>query len=343
MSYNAEQLLVYLKKYPLMLAPMAGVTDYPFRSFMREMNGGILTTELVSAAALARKPDHRTQKIALISPKQHPIGIQIFGEDPETLAQAALKVEEMGAGFVDLNLGCPVQKIVKKGAGSALLKDLLQLSKILRKIKNSISIPLTIKVRTGWSHNRNALELSHIAHNEGCLWMTIHGRTRSQGYSGKADWDYISAVKDKALLPIIGNGDLVNVQDIFRLYKETKCDGLMIGRGALKNPWIFNESYKLLKKGPSNSRRPQSAKEVLKILFKHLSGFHDERMALLQFKKFAVWFSSGCPNSSLFRKSIFQIKEKSTALDYTFNYFDCLKIEKKEKTAYESFLMQGHG
>ncbi len=343
MSYNQEQLLEYLKKYPLLLAPMAGVTDYPFRSFMREMNGGIFTTELVSAIALVREPDNRTYKIASISPEQQPIGIQVFGEDPDILAQAALKIEEMGASFVDLNLGCPVHKIVKKGAGSAILKDLSQLSKILRTIRSKINIPLTIKVRTGWDNQRNALEVSRVAYDAGCLWMTIHGRTRSQGYSGKADWDYIAEIKNQAPLPIIGNGDLVNPQHICHIYKITQCDALMIGRGALKNPWIFNDTYKLLgKKLPSN-QCPQSAKEVLEVLFHHLSHFHNEKMALLQFKKFAVWFSSGYPESSLFRKSIFQIKEKPLVLDYVFNYFEQLGKVKKETIPYESFLMQGHG
>lgn len=343
MSYNGEQLLEYLKKYPLLLAPMAGVTDYPFRSFMREMNGGILTTELVSAIALVREPDHRTYKIALIDPEQQPTGIQIFGEDSDILAQAALKVEEMGASFVDLNLGCPVTKIVKKGAGSALLKDLSQLSKILKAIKSKIKIPLTLKVRTGWDHQRNALEVSRIAYNEGCLWMTIHGRTRSQGYSGKADWDYIADVKSKAPLPIIGNGDLVSPQNICRIYKETQCSALMIGRGALKNPWIFNDTYKLLGRECPNDSYPKNAKEVLEVLFGYLSDFHNERMALLQFKKFAVWFSSGYPESSLFRKSIFQIKEKSLVLNYAFNYFEQLNASTKESMPYESFLMHGHG
>ena len=343
MSYNQEQLLEYFKKHPLLLAPMAGVTDYPFRSFMREMNGGILTTELVSAIALVREPDNRTYKIASICPEQQPIGVQIFGEDPDILAQAALRVEQMGASFVDLNLGCPVTKIVKKGAGSAILKDLPQLSKILRSIKSKINIPLTIKVRTGWDNQRNTLEVSRVAHNEGCLWMTIHGRTRSQGYSGKADWDYIAEVKEKSLLPIIGNGDLVSSQHICHIYKTTKCDALMIGRGALKNPWIFNDTYTLLGKDLPNKRCPQNAKEVLEVLFSHLSNFHNERMALLQFKKFAVWFSSGYPESSLFRKSIFQIKEKPLVLDYAFNYFEQLGKVKKEAILYESFLMQGHG
>lgn len=342
MSYDAKQLLEYLKKYPLLLAPMAGVTDYPFRSFIREMSDCILTTELVSAVALVRESDHRTQKIAFISPEQQPIGIQIFGEDADILAQAALKVEKMGASFVDLNLGCPVHKIVKKGAGSAILKDLKGLSKILRAIKSRINIPLTIKVRTGWDHHRNALEVSRIAYNEGCLWMTIHGRTRSQGYSGKADWDYIAEVKSKAVLPIIGNGDLTDPQRICRLYKTTKCDALMIGRGALKNPWIFNETYELLGHEFSNNS-PKKDKEVLEILFHHLNHFHNEKMALLQFKKFAVWFSSGYPNSSVFRKSIFQIKEKSLVLNYAFEYFASLRSVKKETSPYESFLMQGHG
>jgi len=342
LSYNEKQLLEYLKQYPLLLAPMAGVTDYPFRSFMRAMNGGILTTELVSAIALVRQPDYRTQKIARISPEQQPIGIQIFGEDPDVLAQAAFKVEKMGASFVDLNLGCPVNKIVKKGAGSALLKDLLQLSRVLKTIKSQIKIPLTIKARTGWDRQRNAFEVSRMAYNEGCLWMTIHGRTRAQGYSGKADWDYIAEVKSKAPLPIIGNGDLVSPQHIGHIYRKTGCDALMIGRGALKNPWIFNEAYNLLGNPLPNDSYPKSSREVLEVLFGYLSSFYDERMALLQFKKFAVWFSSGYPESSLFRKSIFQIKEKSVVLSYAFDYFEQL-VKSKKETPYESFLMQGHG
>ena len=342
-AYNtSEGLLSYLQKNPLLLAPMAGVTDFAFRSFMRKMGAGILTTELVSAIALTQEESDRTQKIAKLSPFQKPIGIQIFGETPEVLASAAIKVEKMGADFVDLNLGCPVPKIVKKGAGSALLKNLSLLSKILKSIKKAVKIPLTIKIRTGWDfQTRNALEVCHIAFNEGCLWTTIHGRTRSQGYSGQSDWSYIAEVKSQSKIPVIGNGDLTNPLQIQKAKIDSKCDGLMIGRGALKNPWIFQEASVLLSKGGSFINK--NSQEVLQNLFCYLDDFYDERMALLQFKKFAVWFSSGRPESSVFRKNVFQLKEKAIVLEYIFDYFKNSQKKEVKHVPYEAFLMRGHG
>ena len=335
-------LLSYLKEKPLLLAPMAGVTDYPFRSFMKEMGCGIVTTELVSATALVRQDVRTVQRYAQISSNQSPVGIQIFGEEEKQLMEAAHIVEKMGADFVDLNLGCPVPKIVKKGAGSAILKNLSLLARILKSMKSKIQIPLTIKIRTGWdSSSRNALDVTRIAYNEGCSWVTIHGRTRSQGYSGQADWPYIAEVKSKAPLPIIGNGDLIHPQQIKDLLDQTKCDGMMIGRGALKNPWIFHETYDLIHN--QTNKYEKNIKKVLEDLFYQLDKFHNERMALVQFKKFSTWFSSGYSNSASFRKTIFQLKEKQEVLDYALNYFNEIKGETKENQPYESFLMQGHG
>ncbi len=339
---NDQKLLSYLKEKPLLLAPMAGVTDYPFRSFMKGMNSGILTTELVSAAALVRQNTHTTQRYAQISEAQQPVGIQIFGEDVSQLSEAAQIVEGMGASFVDINLGCPVPKIVKKGAGSAILKNLSLLAQILKSIKSKINIPLTIKIRTGWDDSHcNALEVARLAHSEGCLWVTIHGRTRSQGYSGQADWSYIAEVKSQSPIPIIGNGDLIHPQQIKSLYLQTNCDGMMIGRGALKNPWIFHETYDSL----SNQRKKyeKNIQKVLQDLFTHLSAFHSERMALIQFKKFATWFSSGYSNSTVFRKTIFQLKVKKEVLNYALDYFKELNDDNKEHQPYDAFLMQGHG
>jgi len=340
--YNTNELLLnYLKTHPLLLAPMAGVTDYPFRSFMREMNAGILTTELVSAIALVRGETQRTKQLAQINSHQQPIGVQIFGEDPETLAEAALIVEKQGASFVDLNLGCPVSKIVKKGAGSAVLKDLKLLSSILRTIRKKIKIPLTIKVRTGWNQNdRNSLEVSKIATDEGCLWMTIHGRTREQAYAGEADWNYIKDIKSKAPLPIIGNGDLVQPQQIKKIFLESKCDGLMIGRGALRNPWIFNESFYLLNQEPLKKREYS---ESLQKLWKLLHSFYEGKIALIQFKKFVTWFSVGYPESTQFRKRIFQLKEKELVMNEALDYFQKFCDHQKENPEYEAFLRQGHG
>ena len=238
---KTENLLKELKKNPVLLAPMAGITDFPFRSFMKEMGCGIVTTELISAKSLQLK-NERSYKLMSFNENQRPVGVQIFGEELEALAAAAQIVEQSGADFVDLNFGCPVPKIVKKGAGSAVLKNLCFLQKILKTVKKSISIPLSIKVRTGWDQSsRNTHEIAKIAYDEGVIWLTIHGRTRAQAYSGRADWSYIKEIKSKSLIPIIGNGDLIKPTQVLKLKKESGCDGMMIGRGCLKNPWIFQE------------------------------------------------------------------------------------------------------
>lgn len=238
---RTENLLEELKKTPFCLAPMAGITDHPFRSFMREMGCGIVTTELISAKSL-QTGNEKSHKLMCFNESQRPIGVQIFGEELSALADSAQIVEQTGADFLDLNFGCPVSKIVKKGAGSAVLKDLVFLRKILQTVKKAVTIPVSIKVRTGWDqHSRNTCEIAHIAYNEGIVWLTIHGRTRAQAYSGKADWNYIAKVKKQSVIPVIGNGDLVNSEQILQLKKESECDGMMIGRGCLKNPWIFWE------------------------------------------------------------------------------------------------------
>ena len=218
---------------------MAGVTDKPFRSFMREMGCGLITTEFVSARAL-KEGSLKTKILMEHDKSQKPVGIQIFGGDPEALSEGAKRAEAAGADFVDLNLGCPVRKIVKKGAGAALLKDLPALKKVLSAMRRAVSIPLSLKVRTGWdSQSLNADQAADLAHSEGFSWLTIHGRTREQGYSGKADWSYIKKVKAGARLPVIGNGDLDSSQKAVEALEFSGCDGVMIGRGCLGNPWIF--------------------------------------------------------------------------------------------------------
>src|SRR5690606_22174686 len=174
---------------------------------------------------------------------QRPVAIQLFGEDPIVVGQAAKFVQNKGADFVDLNFGCPVPKVVKKGAGSALLKDPLALKIMVSTVRRYIDIPLTIKIRTGWDDStRNAVEIANIAYNEGVAWVAIHGRTRAQGYAGHADWDFIGEVKAKSKIPIIGNGDIHNAEQAIQRLKTYNLDGVMIGRGCLKNPWIFQEA-----------------------------------------------------------------------------------------------------
>ena len=347
----------YRKQNPFFLAPMAGVTDKPFRSFMREMGCGIITSELVSVRAL-QEGNQKTRQLIEFSEDQKPYGIQIFGEEPYTIGEGAKQAEEFGADFIDLNLGCPVNKIVKKGAGSALLKDLKTLSKVLHSLKTSVSIPVSLKIRTGWDEkNRNANQVAHIAYQEGFSWMSIHGRTRAQGYSGQADWNYIKEIKSQSPIPIVGNGDLTSGFRAFEALQFSGCDAVMIGRGCLNNPWIFLEALDCLKKRQSsgtedsihssasarNSSFNKDFKQAVDKLTIHLENFYDERMFLLQLKKFSAWFSSGFPHSTEFRKNLFQEKDKKAVLQKIDEFFTHVQDQEKPTPVYEPFLMRGHG
>ncbi len=337
-----ESLLLHLKENPFILAPMAGITDQVFRTFMRKQGAGILTSELISANGLKYNSE-KTKKLMSFSEEERPVGIQIFGEDEEALIYAAQYVEQLGADFVDLNLGCPVKKVVSKGAGSALLKEPDKLRTICRNIKNKIQIPLTIKIRTGWDQNsRNALDIVNLAYNEGVTWVAIHGRTRSQAYTGKADWDYIAGVKANSPIPIIGNGDVTSAEIAISRIKETNCDGIMIGRGCLKNPWIFQQSLKLWKdidfQPLSHSYLP---------LFEHLRDsavdLMDDRVLCLIMRKLANWYSSGLPGSGEFRRQVFSARGLNETYEVIENYYRDVQPNLQEDTSHEKFLMGGHG
>lgn len=335
-------LLKQLKDNPFVLAPMAGITDSPFRSFAREMSASIVISELVSASGL-KYGSKATNDLMNFEDIQRPVGIQLFGESPEIIAQGAKFVEEQGADFVDLNFGCPVNKVVKKGAGSAVLKDLTQLRDILRTVKSAINIPLTIKIRTGWTfESRNAVNVCQVAYDEGITWVAIHGRDRKQAYSGKADWGYIAEVKAKSKIPIIGNGDILDAHTANRRLQESNCDGVMIGRGALKNPMIFEESlaiYKGLEFDPKNRDYMQSFKR-LKFYYEQKC---DDRILKIQLRKFASWFSSGYPGSAQFRKSLFQTETVEEALGLVGDFYDSIKGLSQEDQSKDDFLMGGHG
>lgn len=345
---------------------------------MRDLGAGVLITELVSAHGI----EHKSQRTALLmkfEESQRPVGIQLFGETPEVLALGAKVVEDHGADFVDLNFGCPVPKVVKKGAGSAILKDLPAVERVFRAVKAATSLPVTVKIRTGWDENsRNAAKVAEIAYNEGLTWVAIHGRTRAAGYSGAADWDFISEVKASSRIPIIGNGDINSAEVANRRLRESGCDGVMIGRGALKNPWIFRESLELYQSSASakaaisapeleravieHSRSafggsgainslagaPQLAYEkdfvaLFRKLYEAFAKASDQRITMLQIKKFASWYSSGYPGASNFRKAIFQTQNLDEALAMTLGFFEELKAVAQADTSSEAFLMGGHG
>lgn len=332
-----------LKKNPFVLAPMAGITDHAFRSFMKKLDASIVVTELVSATGIEYKSE-RTLSLMSFDEGQRPVGIQLFGEDPEIIARAAQVVEAHGADFVDLNFGCPVPKVVKKGAGSAMLRDLPLMKKVLRACVQAVKIPVTIKIRTGWdSTSRNAIDVCNLAYDEGIMWVAIHGRTRAAGYSGLADWDFISEVKSQVKIPILGNGDLVTPQKAVQQLRNSGCDGVLIGRGALKNPLIFADALSLWRNEPVRSDLKRNYAGIFSELDLAIRARSSEHITNIQLKKFASWFSTGYPGASVFRKAIFQIKNNDEVLRCALEFFSSIKNMEQEDTSQEEFLMGGHG
>lgn len=332
-----------LKQNPFVLAPMAGITDHAFRTFIKARKAGLVVTELISASGIEYKSE-RTLKLMSYDETQRPVGIQLFGEDPEIMARAAAFAQEKGADFVDLNFGCPVPKVTKKGGGSAILKDLPQMIVLISTIKKAIQIPLTIKIRTGWDQDtRNANEVAKIAYNEGVAWVAIHGRTRAQGYSGLADWDYISEVKAKAPLPILGNGDILTARQAVLRLEQSGCDGVLIGRGCLKNPHIFADALSLWRGEKLDSTLERDYVNLYQQLYEVLLAHTDERIIPIQLKKFAAWFATGFNGAAVFRKAIFQAQTSEEILQQSLKFFKEINTQKQEDTSGEDFLMGGHG
>ncbi|MFN7904132.1 MAG: tRNA dihydrouridine synthase DusB [Pseudobdellovibrionaceae bacterium] len=352
-----DQLILALRENPFVLAPMAGITDHAFRSFMKKMGAGIVVTELVSADGIKFKSD-RTLKLMSHDKVQHPVAIQLFGDDPNILADAARVAEQTGCDFVDLNFGCPVPKVTKKGAGSAMLKDLVQMEKVLKTVKSAIQIPLTIKIRTGWDSNtRNADLVCRLAHDCGITWVAIHGRTRAQNYEGFADWDYIAEVKAKAPLPVLGNGDILTSEQAVDRMISTKVDGVLIGRGCLKNPYLLMESKQEWAKIQSKNQNTadqdvlekrafDSSKDFTRVFLELKSELEktcDDHIQGIQLKKFASWYSTGYPGASQFRKIIFSVKNNQEVVESSLRFFESQKNATQQDQSQEKFLMGGHG
>jgi tRNA-dihydrouridine synthase B len=343
---DTDALRAELGRNPFLLAPMAGITDCAFRTVMRELECGPVITELVSAHGI-EYASRKTLQLMEFDETQRPVGIQIFGETPEILGNAAKVVQDRGADFVDLNFGCPVPKVVKKGAGSAILRDLRAVEAVFKAVRKAVEIPVTVKIRTGWDHDsRNASEVAKIAYEEGLAWVAIHGRTRAAGYSGAADWDFIAEVKASSKIPIIGNGDIVTPEIAVRRLRETGCDGVMIGRGCLKNPWIFRQAMGLMHSGqvPAVQKDFGRLFERLHQAFGLIAqGDQPERFVMLQIKKFASWYSTGYPGASQFRRTIFQHETLEATSKAVFEYFESIAALVQADTSSEAFLMGGHG
>ncbi len=329
--------------HPFLLAPMAGITNSPFRKLMREYKSSVVISELVSANGI-EYASQRTLDLLKYTEAERPVGLQIFGETEENLVKACQVVEGMKADFVDLNLGCPVPKVTKKGAGSAMCRNPTELGKILTAMVKSVKIPVTIKIRTGWDSSlRNAQDVVKVATDAGVAWVAIHGRTRAQGYSGDADWDFIGEVKAKSSLPIIGNGDVVTAEQAVTRYRNYGVDAVMIGRGALRNPFLFEQSLDLLE---GRQSEPVTAERLIELLQKqrqYLSEAFEGRTAMLHARKFLAWYSSGYPGSGEFRKNVFHLPDEAQLWDEAIRFFEISIRQRDMSFMAEPFLMGGHG
>ena len=289
-------------QHNVVLAPLAGITNLPFRLICREAGASLAYTEMVSVNGMVREG---TKTLALLksSPGDRPLGIQLFGENPSDLAEAARMVEGHG-DLLDINMGCPVRKVVGTGAGSALLQDPLKIAAIVRAVRTATTLPLTIKIRSGWHCGDNVFqEVGRIAEAEGCDAITLHPRSRSLMFSGQADWTQLREMKEALSIPVLGSGDLFTPDDCLRMLEETGCDGIMIARGALGNPWIFRQVRELEQSGLFT---PAGTRERADIIEKHLNLFIEQRgeaIAVREIKKHIGWYAKGFAGASEIRRT----------------------------------------
>ncbi len=294
---------------PLILAPMAGVTDLPFRLLCKEQGAGLICMEMVSAKAIYYK-NKNTEQLLEISPKEHPVSLQLFGSDPEIIAEMAARIEERPFDILDFNMGCPVPKVVNNGEGSALMKNPKLVEEILSRLVKAVEKPVTVKIRKGFDDDHvNAVEIAKIAESCGVAAIAVHGRTRQQYYSGKADWDIIRQVKEAVAVPVIGNGDLLCAGDVADMREETGCDGFMIGRGAQGNPWIFKQIIHKLETGEDLPR--PTVQEVCEMVLRHARlqiETKGEYTGIREIRKHAAWYTAGYKNSAKLRGRINEVE-----------------------------------
>jgi tRNA-dihydrouridine synthase B len=287
---------------PLLLAPMAGVTDLPFRLLAREMGCGLVYSEMVSSKGLLYH-NAQTKNMICIEEQERPVAVQIFGSDPANMATAAEIVAKTGADIIDINMGCPTLKIIKNGEGSALMRQPERAYDIMRAVVEAVDIPVTVKFRKGWDNNSvNVVTLARLAQKAGIAAIAVHGRTREQFYSGQADWNIIREVKDSVDIPVIGNGDVRTPDDAVALLTLTGCDGIMIGRGAQGNPWIFRQIGHYFATG--EYLPPPSLSERLVILLRHLDmlvAFKGEYIGIREMRRHAAWYTKGLRKSAQLR------------------------------------------
>lgn len=294
---------------PYILAPMAGVTDLPFRLLCKEQGAGLLCMEMISAKALQYK-NKNTKALLAIHPKEYPVSLQLFGSDPKIISEQAKRIEELPFQILDINMGCPVPKVVKNGEGSALMKNPKLVYEIVYQTARAIQKPVTVKIRKGFDDTCiNAVEIAKIIEEAGGAAVAVHGRTREQYYSGKADWEIIRQVKEAVSIPVIGNGDVTSGEKALEMRERTGCDGVMIGRGAQGNPWIFHE---LLEYDRTGKLPPRPSKEQIKdTMLRHARlqlEFKGEYLGIREMRKHVAWYTKGMEGSAKLRDDINKVE-----------------------------------
>lgn len=301
---------------PVILAPMAGVTDLPFRLLCRRQGAGLVCMEMVSAKAIYYN-NKNTEELLRVHPEEMPASLQLFGSDPVILGEMARRIEDRPFSILDFNMGCPVPKVVNNGEGSALMKNPRLAEQILTELVRAVKKPVTVKIRKGFDEEHcNAVEIARIAEQCGVAAIAVHGRTREQYYSGKADWDIIRQVKEAVSIPVIGNGDVDSPEAAGRLLRETGCDGVMIGRGAQGNPWIFRETAEYLESGrllpkPDNEEKKRMIQEHARLQLE----YKGEYTAVREMRKHLAWYTVGMPHSARFRQLINTMETMEELMD----------------------------
>jgi len=310
---------------PLVLSPMAGVTDVSFRRLVKQCGGvGLTVSEFISVEGLTRNNPKSKRQMRFFE-DERPYAVQIFGGQPERMRMAALMAEEIGADILDVNCGCPAPKVVKHGGGSGLLRDLPRLETILKEIKKAITIPLTVKIRAGfYDHTINAVETARLAEACGAEHIALHGRTKEQGYKGLADWDLVRQVKEAVSVPVSGSGDVTTIEDAFRKWDETKCDGVLIGRGAMANPWIFRQIGDAIAGRTPFQPTLQDKRNVLLEYFDSLREDMPELPAIGRMKQLAGQFTRGLTGGARFRQTVYHSHSVEEVLDRIEEYFETI-------------------
>ena len=309
MSFKIGNIVI---KNPVVMAPMAGISDTSYRKIIKEMGAGLIYAEMVSDKAIAFN-NEKTLKMLKMSDEERPIAQQIFGSDKESFVTAAKRVEEvMHPDIIDINMGCPVPKVALRAqAGSALLKDIPKIKEIVSAVVNSVSVPVTVKIRSGWDENHvNAVEVAKAVEEAGASAIAIHARTRSQGYSGKANWDIIKDVKEAVSIAVIGNGDVVSVEDFKNMMEYTSCDAVMIGRGCIGNPWLINDCVNAYNNKPL---KEVTIKDRIEMIKRHLSMLIEdtnEKVAILEMRTHLMYYFKYLLNSKPYKVKLCQAKNQ---------------------------------